>query len=271
MKSVRVANLIIKYLIGMIILFPLVYAILVSFMRTQEISAYPPKLLPRTLFLGNYLEVVKTIPLFRFILNSILVSTCITLGQIIICSMAAFAFAYFEIPGKKVLFMTILATMMIPWESITMANYLTIGALGWYDTYQALILPGIASAFTIFFIRQFFLTLPLEIYEAAKIDGCGNFRYLLRIALPLAKPALGALGIYTFLHSWNQYMWPLLVTNQTSMRTIQIGISMLQSSEYLSKGLVMAGITIVLIPSLLIFILGEKQIISGMTQGALKG
>jgi sn-glycerol 3-phosphate transport system permease protein len=161
--------------------------------------------------------------------------------------------------------------MMIPGESIVISNYMTIGDLGWYDTFQALILPGTASALSLFFMRQSFLGVPKELYEVSRIDGCTNFRFLLQILLPLSKSQLGALGIYAYLGAWNQYLWPLLVTNKDTMRTVQIGISMLKNSEALEINLVMAGVTIILLPSIVIFFAGQKQILSGRFAGALKG
>ena len=254
-----------------VILFPLLYALSVSFMGPDEVYSNPPRLLPKTLSLTNYQDALRTVLIARFLLNSLIVSTGITLGQLVVCSMAAFAFAYFEFPGKKFIFMAILATMMIPGESIIISNYMTIGSLRWYDTYQALIVPGMASALAVFFLRQSFLSMPRELYEVARMDGCGNFRFLMTLLLPLSKGALGALGIYVFIGAWNQYLWPLLVTNKAEMRTVQIGIGMLKSSEFLSMGLIMAGIAMILLPSVAIFFLGQRQILSGTLAGAIKG
>jgi sn-glycerol 3-phosphate transport system permease protein len=198
-------------------------------------------------------------------------SAGITAGQLRLGSLGAFAFSHFNFKGKKVLFMTILATMMIPGESIVISNYMTVGDFGWYDTFPGLIFPGLASALSLFFLRQAFLKVPGELYDMARIDGCNNFRYLFQVLLPLSKGHLGALGIYTYLGAWNQYLWPLLVTNKAKMRTVQIGIGMLQNSEAMAVNMVMAGITIILLPSVIIFFAGQRQILSDTFAGALKG
>ena len=192
-------------------------------------------------------------------------------GQICLASMAAFSFSHFEYKGKQAIFMALLATMMIPTESLIISNYLTIGDLGLYDTYLAMILPSLASAMSIFFMRQAFMQVPRALYEVARMEGCGNLRYLFTMLLPLSKGSIGAICIYTFINAWNSYLWPLLVTNQTSMRTVQIGVGMLYDREAASYNMIMAGITIVLIPSVLVFVVGQKQILSGTLSGAIKG
>jgi sn-glycerol 3-phosphate transport system permease protein len=254
-----------------LILFPLWFALITSFMDLEETFARPPRLFPASLQLTYYAAALRVAPLLRYLFNSFIMSTGIMIGQLFFGSFAAFAFSFFNFKGKNLLFMALLATMMIPGESIIISNYMTIGDLGWYDTFQALILPGTASALSLFFMRQSFLSVPKELYEVSRIDGCTNFRFLLQILLPLSKSQLGALGIYAYLGAWNQYLWPLLVTNKNNMRTVQIGISMLKNSEALEINLVMAGVTIILLPSIVIFFVGQKQILSGRFAGALKG
>jgi len=273
----------IKYLYGIIIknflrifmviivLFPLWFAVSSSFMDMSELLQRPPILFPSSFSLQYYQAALRVAPLLRYLQNSFIMSAGIMLGQLIIGSLAAFAFAFFNFRGKRFLFVAILATMMIPGESIIISNYMTIGDLRWFDTFQALILPGTASAISVFFMRQAFLSTPRELYEVSKIDGCTNFRFFLQILMPLSKAQLGALGIYAYLGSWNQYLWPLLVTNRNQMRTVQVGISMLKNSEFMEINLVMAGVTIILLPSVLIFFLGQKQILSGAFSGSLKG
>lgn len=258
-------------LIGIIVISPILYAISLSLMTPDEVLQFPPKIFPKSFYLGNYKEVINNIPIFRFISNSFIVSSAVTIGQIITSSLAAYAFAFYEFKGKNLLFISILATMMIPGEAVIIANYLTIGAWGWIDTYKGLIIPSLTSAMGIFMMRQYYLTIPKELKEASIIDGCSNFKFLTRIVIPISKPVIGALGIYAFLSTWNQYMWPLLVTNKPEMRTVQIGISMLQFSETQSIGVILAGIVMILIPSILIFVIGEKQLVDGMTSGSVKG
>jgi len=254
-----------------IVLFPLWFAVSSSFMDMSELLQRPPKIFPSSFSLQYYQAALRVAPLLRYLQNSFVMSAGIMLGQLIIGSLAAFAFAFFNFRGKRFLFVAILATMMIPGESIIISNYMTIGDLRWFDTFQALILPGTASAISVFFMRQAFLSTPRELYEVSKIDGCTNLRFFLQILMPLSKTQLGALGIYAYLGSWNQYLWPLLVTNRNQMRTVQVGISMLKNSEFLEINLVMAGVTIILLPSVLIFFVGQKQILSGAFSGSLKG
>ena len=160
---------------------------------------------------------------------------------------------------------------MIPWESTIIPNYLAITSWGWKDTYQGLIMPFLASGFGIFLLRQYFLTIPRDLYEAAVMDGCGRTRYLWSILLPLSRPALGTLAVYAFLNTWNQYYWPLLVTDSTEWRTTQVGITVFRSSEIAVYNLQMAATLIVLFPTLLLLILGQRQLVRGLTEGALKG
>ena len=227
--------------------------------------------MPTQLNFDNYALALENAPLFRFMLNSIIVATSVTAGQMILSSLAAFAFSYFQFKGKNLVFMMILATMMIPGESIIISNYMTIGDLHLFDTYIALILPSLASAMSVFFMRQTFMQTPRALYEVARLEGCGNLRYLFTLLLPLSKGSLGAIGIYSFISSWNSYLWPLLVTNKTEMRTVQIGVGMLSDSEAMGYGMIMGGITMIMLPSILIFVVGQKQILSGALAGSIKG
>jgi len=254
-----------------VILVPLLYTLLISVMPASEI--YKNQLIPSAFQFSNYVKAFTnpSYPFVRFILNSLIVSTTVMLGQMVTCSMAAFAFAFLDFKGKKVLFIIILATMMVPAEATIIANFLSISAMGWVDTYQALILPFLTSAMGIFLLRQNYLTFAKELHEAARLDGCSNARFLASIVVPLSRPALGALGAYVFLNTWNQYMWPLLVTNTAAHRTVQIGISMLYDIDAEALGLMMAGVVIVIVPSLSIFIFMQKQLINGLMAGAVKG
>ena len=228
-------------------------------------------LIPQSPTLGNYVRALTQVPLTRFILNSFLVAGCITLGQILTCSLAAFAFAFLDFKGKNVLFMLVMATMMVPGEATIISNYLTVSSMGILDTYIVLILPSLTSAMGIFLFRQFYMTFPMSLYESAKLDGCGNLRFIVKILIPLTKSAIGAMAVYTFINAWNMYMWPLLVTGSEDMRTVQIGISMLNSVDAQSITLMMAGVVIIMVPSMVIFIVGQKQLIRGMFSGAVKG
>jgi sn-glycerol 3-phosphate transport system permease protein len=167
--------------------------------------------------------------------------------------------------------MVVLATMMIPMDSIIIANYLTVAQARLTNTYVGLVLPYLTSAMGIFLMRQFFLTIPRELQEAAILDGCSDMRFLLKIVMPISKPAIASLGVYTFIQVYNQYLWPLLVTNSNRMRTVQVGIGILKESEAVDYGIVLAGSVIILIPVIIVFIIGQKYLIRGMTAGAVKG
>lgn len=270
-KKNRVILTIVNLVVGVIIIGPLLYAVSLSFMTPGEISQYPPKLVPSKVTLENYHTAINSVPLFRFIVNSFVVSILVTIGQVFTASLASFAFAFYDFKGKKLLFLMVLSTMMIPGETTIISNFLTISSWGWTDSLQVLIVPFLTSAMGIFLIRQFYLTLPKDLIEAARIDGCSNFMLLIKILIPISKPAIASLSIYTFISTWNQYLWPLLTINNGNNRTVQIGISMLQFAEGSNYGVVLAGAVLILIPSILVFSLGQKSLVQGMTAGSVKG
>ncbi|HUS15882.1 MAG TPA: carbohydrate ABC transporter permease [Chloroflexia bacterium] len=207
----------------------------------------------------------------RWVVNSFVVALAVTVGQLVTSSLAAYALATLSFPGKAFFFFVFLGTLMIPWETTIVPNYLTVVNLGWKDSYQGLITPFLASGFGIFLLRQYFLTIPRDLYEAAVLDGCSRARYLWSILLPLSRPALGTLAVYTFLNTYNQYYWPLLVTDSPEWRTTQVGITAFRSSEVALYNLQMAGTLIVMLPTLLLLVLGQRQLVRGLTAGALKG
>lgn len=257
--------------VALVILLPLLYAISIAFMPSSELFTTELNLLPKHPTMQNFVDAFQHVPLLRFILNSFIMAGCITIGQIISCSLAAFAFSFLEFKGKGILFMVVMATMMVPGEATIISNYLTVGRLGLLDTYAVLIIPYLTSAMGIFLFRQFYMTFPISLYESAKLDGCSNLRFIVQILTPLTKSAIGAMAVYTFINAWNMYMWPLLVTGSDTMRTVQIGISMLNSVDSQSITLMIAGVVMIIIPSISIFIVGQKQLIRGMFSGAVKG
>lgn len=267
-KTVLVA---VNIIFALFMLFPLLYSVSVSIMPGDELFTMDLNIIPSHPTFENYIRAFTQVPLVRFILNSFLVAGCITIGQIITCSLAAFAFSFLEFKGKNFLFMLVMATMMVPGEAVIISNYLTVSSMGILDTYLVLILPSLTSAMGIFLFRQFYMTFPISLYESAKLDGCGNLRFIVKILIPLTKSAIGAMAVYTFINAWNMYMWPLLVTGSEEMRTVQIGISMLNSVDAQSITLMMAGVVAIIIPSMVIFVVGQKQLISGMFSGAVKG
>lgn len=262
-----VANLVVAF----VILLPLLYALSIAFMPPGELYSLDLNLVPDKPTLSNFKNALINVPLLQFIFNSFLVAGCITLGQIVTCSLAAFAFSFLKFKGRGVLFAIVMGTMMVPGEATIISNYLTVGNLGMLDTYAVLIVPYLTSAMGIFLFRQFYMAFPISLYESAKLDGCSNLKFIVRILIPLTKSAIGAMGVYTFINAWNMYMWPLLVTGSDKMRTVQIGISMLDGVDSQSITLMIAGAVLVILPSISIFILGQKQLIRGMFSGAVKG
>ena len=256
---------------ALVILFPLLYALAASFMTQDEIARYPPKFIPSGLNLDNYRAVLQRLPIPRYILNSFIVAASVMIAQLVTASLSAYAFAVREFRGRTALFMLFLATLMIPFEVTLIPNYQTIAQWGLKDSYLGLIAPFVATGFGTFLLRQFFLSIPSELHDAATLDGCGSLRYLLTIVIPLSRPALGTLAVYSFLGTWNQYLWPLLVTDSRNMRTTQIGLNFLRNEESLSYNLIMAGVVLVLIPTIALLIVGQRQLIRGLTAGSVKG
>lgn len=261
----------VNILVALVVLLPLLYAVSIAFMPSGELFTLELNILPKTPTLENFKQAFAKVPLVRFVLNSFLVAGLITLGQIVSCSLCAFSLSFLEYKGKNLLFMLVMATMMIPGEATIISNYLTVSSWGWLDSYKVLIVPYLTSAMGIFLFRQFYLSFPISLYESAKIDGCSNLRFIWRILMPLTKSAMGAMAVYTFINAWNMYMWPLLVTGSDKMRTVQIGIGMLDSVDSQSITLMIAGVVLIILPSISIFIAGQKQLIRGMFSGAVKG
>lgn len=257
-------------LVALLVLLPLLFALSLS-LQGQTLS---PTLLPDfgKLDWTSFREVFAAEPnMVRWIVNSFVVALAVTVGQLVTSSLAAYALAGMNFRGKTLFFFFFLGTLMIPWESTIIPNYLFVTRLGWKDSYQGLIVPFLAGGFGIFLLRQYFLTIPRDLYEAAVLDGCGYGRYLWSILVPLSRPALATLAVYTFLNTWNQYYWPLLVIDSPVWRTTQIGITAFRSSEVTVYNLQMAATIIVMLPTLILLVLGQRQLVRGLTAGALKG
>jgi ABC-type glycerol-3-phosphate transport system permease component len=257
---------------AVVVLFPLYQAVITSLASEADVSNYPPKILPTNFRLENFGEALDTAPILRYLFNSIVQASLVTLSHLILASLAAYAFAFIEFRFKQFFFLVFLSTMMIPWEATIIPNYMTIvNELRLKDNFIGLTLPYLATAFGTFMLRQFFMSIPRDLYDAAVIDGCGRIRFLLTIAVPLARPALGTLAVFSFLQTYNQYLWPLLVTNDKNMRTVQIGLALLQDQERFLWNIVMAGVVMILLPTFILFIAGNRQLIRGLTAGAVKG
>ena len=292
-------------LAAIVVLFPLYQALVTSLATEADVSNYPPQLLPVHFNVVNFSDVLDLAPIPRYLFNSFVQSSMVALSHLVLASLAAYAFAFIDFRFKNFFFLLFLSTMMIPWESTIIPNYQAITtknflaacpdigpvkgtmqflkdinlvnfgvsdcSYSFKDTYLGLALPYLATAFGTFLVRQFFLSIPRDLHDAATIDGCGRLRFLVTIAVPLARPALGTLGVFSFLSTYNQYFWPLLVTNNREMRTVQIGLALLQDQERFLWNVVMAGVVMILLPTFILFILGNRQLIRGLTTGAVKG
>jgi len=251
---------------------PFIWMLLTSFMTNSQIFAYPPEIVPEEFKWQNYIDVNNKIPLFRYFINSLIVSIATVIGQVITCSLAAYAFARLKFKHKDILFLAFLGTMMIPPQVNIIPLFFLMRELHWVDTYWALIVPGIFGGFGIFLLRQWFLTFPSELEDAAKIDGCNPLTTFWYIALPLALPAIVTLGIFSFITSWNSFMWPLIVTNADSMKTLPVGLAAFKGSfrETTEWAQLMAASIISIIPVVIVFMLGQKYFIKGIMAGAIK-
>ncbi len=221
--------------------------------------------------LDNYFETFRVVPFGRYYLNSAIVATSSTLLQLVISSMAAFAFARLRFRGREAIFIVYLATLMIPFLVTMIPNFLIIRQLGWYNTYFALIIPSVFSVFSTFLLRQYYRGIPLDFDEAARMDGATSFRIWRQIILPLSGPVLAALAIFTFQASWNDFLWPLVVTASEEMRTIPIGLASFQGQYSTAWNLLMAGSVIALLPVLIIYMIGQNWFVRGITLSGMGG
>lgn len=270
-KAGETTTWIVKALIGIAFISPLIIGVLFSIQSDDELGMYPLVLITQNPTLENYIAVFQKVPLVSYLKNSFIMCSICIVAQVVISTLAAYGFVFFKFPGKNFLFTLILTTMMIPGEVVVITNYITIQQLGLVNSYLGLVLPSLISGTAIFLMRQYFLTLPRDFKEAATIDGCGDMRFLFQVAIPLSIPTISSLAVYLFVQIYNQFFWPLLVTNTAEWRTVQIGISFLVTGDIISYGRILAGATVAIIPSVLIYIFGQDYIIKGMTAGGVKG
>jgi sn-glycerol 3-phosphate transport system permease protein len=270
-RTGRLISYLVLAVVAVVVAFPLLLALSYSLMPEADIVQFPPPVLPAHPTLVNFTTVLDTIPIGRYLLNSFVVSGAVVIGQLLTASLAAYAFSFLTFRFRSLLFFVFLSTLMIPWEATIIPNYLTVRQLGWIDTYQGLAVPFMATAFGTFLLRQGFMQIPRELWDSARIDGASSFRFLRSMVIPLSRPALATVGIYGFLSTYNQYFWPLLITNQTLMRTTQVGVAQLRFEESARWGVIMAGVIMVAVPTLALLVAGQRQLIRGLTAGAVKG
>ena len=258
--------------VGLLLIFPILYAISLSFMRPPEILTRDIKFLPDAIQWDNYVKALQITTLGRYMVNSLILAGISSLVRVLLASLSAFAFSFFEFRGKNFLFMLCMSTMMIPGDVVLVTNYKTVASLGLTNTYLGIMAVFLLSVLNIFMMRQYYLTFSKEIYEASRIDGCSNMAFFTRILLPLSKPVIATVYVSSFVSPWNTYLWPMLVTNDDSMRTVQVGITMLNSADGSTiYGPIMAAAVMVLVPTVFVFVVFQKQIVGGMLSGSVKG
>jgi multiple sugar transport system permease protein len=256
---------------SVVMLLPFLWMVSTSLKTPNEIFTYPPIWIPSPLVWENYAQTVSVMPFGRFYLNSLIVAASVTVLQLLTASLAAFAFARLRFRGREALFLLYLATLMIPFQVTMIPNFILIRFLGWFDSYQALILPPAFSAFSTFLMRQYFLGIPTELDDAARLDGASSFRIWWQIILPLSSPVIAALTIFTFLNSWNDFLWPLVITNSLEMRTLPVGLNAFQGQFEVDWNLLMAGSVIAILPVLIVYVIGQKSFVQGITLSGLGG
>ena len=255
-----------------VVMLPYIWMVSTSLKGADEVFAYPPTWIPRVWRFQNYVDAWNAAPFGRYFFNSLVVAVTVTIGQLITCSLAAFAFARMEFKGKNVMFTLFLSTTMISTQVTLVPSYLVLANLHWLDTYQALIVPFLANAFGVFMMRQYFMTLPRELEDAAKLDGCGRLRFLWQILLPLSKPIIAAQALFAFMGNWNSYLWPLIVTTSENMRTLQVGLRYFIGQEGGTQwGLFMAATVFVSLPVMIFYFVIQRSFVEGIATTGLKG
>jgi ABC-type glycerol-3-phosphate transport system permease component len=257
-------------LVALIFTLPFFLMLSNAFKTSAEIVRIPPTLIPREPTLNAFRTVLEEAPYVRWFANSLLVSISVTLMVLLTSSLAGYIFAKFSVPGRDVIFVLLLATMMVPFPVLLIPSYLIVNKLGLINSLWALIVPGIASAFGIFLMRQFIAGIPNDLIEAARLDGASEWAIYARIVVPLARPPMAALGIFTFLAAWNDYLWPLIVINDQEKSTLPLALTFFNSQHAQRYDLVMAAAAMAVIPVIIVFVLFQRQIVNALVLAGLK-
>ncbi|MBM4161898.1 MAG: carbohydrate ABC transporter permease [Ignavibacteria bacterium] len=252
-------------------LIPFLWMLSTSLMDELEVYQFPPRFIPSVFKWSNFVEAMSLQPFGRFFLNTMIVAAMSVLGQLTFCSMAAYAFARLQFKWRDKIFALYLATMMIPAIVTIIPAFLIVNAFGWINTYWALFTPTLSSVWGIFLLRQFFLTIPRDLEDAARVDGATELTIFWKIILPLAKPALATLAIFAFMTSWKDFLWPLIVTNRVDMRTVEVGIANFSNLYTTDWPHQMAAAVVVMLPIVTAFLLAQKYFVKGITMTGLKG
>ena len=274
-KVINVVAEVVKYAIliagAIFTLLPFLWMILSALKTPSEINAIPPTFFPKVPQFSNFAEAWKAAPFPRYILNTLIVTIISTAGVLVTTVLAAYAFARLNFPGKKIMLSLMLSTLMIPGEMLIITNFITITKLKWINTYQAMIVPYLASVFYIYLLTQFFSQVPDALYLAAKVDKCNDFKYLIKIMIPINKSPITTVCILNAISCWNSFMWPLLVTNSKEMRVLSYGLMQFQTENGSSYELIMAASCILVLPIVVVYLLLRKYVIEGVTQSGIKG
>jgi multiple sugar transport system permease protein len=256
--------------ISAVMLLPLVWMLVTSVETLDQTRHFPPTLIPSGIHWSNYRDAWNEAPFGRFFINSLIVTGTAVVSNLLFCSLAGYAFARFRFFGRDVLFIALLATLMVPFQVIMIPTFLIVQHLGMVDTLGGLIVPNLVTPFGIFLLRQFFRTLPVDLEEAARIDGCTRLGVLFRIVLPLSLPALATLGIVTFLWTWNDFLWPLIVITSTDQSTVQLGLASFQGAHITKWNLLMAGNVMALAPMLLVFVVAQRWFVRSLASTGIR-
>ena len=256
--------------LSLLMLTPLLWMAMTSIQTPNEAQQFPP-VLPSGIHWQNYTDALHAAPFGRFFLNTAIVTGVCVLGNLVFCSLAGYAFARLRFFGNNVVFVLILATLMVPFQVVMIPTFIIMRHLGLIDSLGALILPNLVTPFGIFLMRQFFRTLPIDLEEAARIDGCSRLGVLFRIVLPLSGPALATLAVITFLYSWNDFLWPLIAIQSEPHMTLQLGLSTFQGAHATNWTLLMAGNVMATVPMLVAFVIAQKQFVNSIASAGVKG
>lgn len=267
----KVLLYILLILSGLVMLVPFAWMVSTSLKSGEYVLTMPPQLIPNPATFDSYRRIFELYPVGRMLFNSLLVAVLTTLGQLVTCSMAAYAFARLKFRGHNLVFLLYLATLMVPFQVTITPLFIMMRIFGWINTYQGLILPGVFSAFGTFMLRQSFLTIPTEYEEAAYMDGASPLTIFLKIILPLSKPVLATLSVFAFMGSWNSFLWPLFIVREETLMTLPVGLATLQGRWLTEWNLVMAGTVITVLPMLLLYLFAQKYLVQGYVMSGLKG
>jgi multiple sugar transport system permease protein len=256
---------------AVVMIVPLLWMLVTSFETLNETRHFPPILVPDGLRWRNYTQVLQQAPFAHWFFNSLFTTTLCVIGNLFFCSLAGYAFARMKWFGRDVVFILVLATLMIPFQVIIIPTFIIVRKLGLVDTLWAIVVPNMAGAFGIFLLRQFFRTLPVELEEAARLDGASRLGVLFKIVLPLSGPALATLAVITFMWTWNEYLWPLVTLYSADKMTLQVGLTTFQGAHQSNTHLLMAANVMSLLPALLLFLIAQRYFIRGIATTGLKG